>query len=160
MTWHGSRDEGKRAYPGSSIWMPLCAASQTHHALWLHKHSLAWVWQRRCYQLHRLTHFTLLPRALHSHNRATAAVSAAWQEDIFTTWGLQLHGQKGTPLINTQICAGQTRLCTHACVHKVNRGGFSGKSCYEYKRVGGQKVAYSVCSCVLMWLADTVNGLN
>lgn len=49
------------------VWMALYAASQTHHALWLPgKHSLAWLWQRRCYQLHRLTHFSLSPRALQS----------------------------------------------------------------------------------------------
>lgn len=73
------------------------------------------------------------PRALHSQNHATTAVSAAWQEDIFTTWGLSymeqaVCTQKGTPPTPpthiTQICIGQTCLCTHACVHRVNHKAF------------------------------------
>lgn len=73
IAWHKINDVtqfrgwGRSAHPNFTIWMAHRAASQTHHGLWLpSKHSLAWVWQRRCYQLRRLTHFTLSPRAFHS----------------------------------------------------------------------------------------------
>lgn len=125
------------------IWMTVCAASQTHHALWLpSKHSLAWLWQRRCYQLHRLTHFSLLPRALHSQNYETAAVTSLWQEDIFTTWGLSYMDeagstQKGThsPLIVTQICTGH--LYAHNCVHAGKFTGHWIMYIYTYKQKKG-----------------------
>lgn len=139
---------GKGVYHNLTVWMPLHAMSKTHHVIrFPSKHSLARVWRRQCYQLHRLTHFTLSPRALHSRSCATAAASAAWQRDIFTMRRLSYVEQgacvcsEGKPPLPTQMCHlldkrvhSQTHVCTRqtAC-----------SSCY-----GGKQHDSSVCGLV------------
>lgn len=105
----------KKCLPPFSLFECGCVLRhKTHHALWIPgKHSLAWVWQRRCYQLRRLTHFTLSPRALQSQNHATAAASSAWQEDIFTTRGMSFMEHHCTHWANMLV---HTRIHVHKVI--------------------------------------------
>lgn len=69
ITWHSSRDEAKFGNwtpPRCRVTKPITRFGSPANTLW------PWVWRRRRYQLHRLTHFTL----------------TRGKEDIFTARGI------------------------------------------------------------------------